>query len=368
MRGIYEKVKGSNDWYICYVDADGHRHREHIGRRSVAIEAYVNKKREIREGRYVAPNREQRVTFAELAEKMMADKEGRLRKRTLYGNRSSLRRILPLIGDIPAANIGTAKINEVLRALRTPAPRPREHTGRKTVTGELGDSAMNSYRWLMNGIFDYGIKNGYVVKNPVTATRSFAPHPGIIRYLTADEEAAIRAALREWDPEMEAEIDLALNTGLRRGEQFHLTWDLIDLDRGILTVPDEGKTGRRFVPINSAARRAIETLHQQSNGSPYVCYRTESAFDKRHERFQRILAKAGVIKFRWHDLRHTFASRLVMAGVDLRTVQQFLGHASIVTTMRYAHLSPEHGQAAIEKLVPAATVSAVGKKKVRRIA
>jgi|ERR1700674_1093643 len=362
MRGVFEKVKGSNDWFICYADADGRRHREHVGRRAVAIEAYVNKKREVREGRYVAPQRERRVTFAELAEKMLADKEGHLRKRTLGGIRSRLRRVLPLIGALPAAAIGTAKINEALRALRTPSPRPRKNTGRKTVTGELGDSAMNAYRWTMNSIFDHGIKNGFVARNPVAATQAFAPHPGIIRYLAADEESAIREKMRGWNPELEAEMDLALHTGLRLGEQFHLTWDLIDLERGILTVPREGKTGRRFIPINSAARLALEKLYEQSRGSRYVCRRSESSFDRRNDRFQKILAKAGVIHFRWHDLRHTFASRLVMAGVDLRTVQQFLGHASIVTTMRYAHLSPEHGKAAIEKLVaPAAPAPRRGK-------
>ncbi|HEV1992470.1 MAG TPA: site-specific integrase [Candidatus Dormibacteraeota bacterium] len=324
----------------------------------MAVEALVKRRQEIREARWILPRSEPRITFAALAEKMLADKEARARKNTIYCNRRSLSRVLPLIGDLPAAAIGTAKINEALRALRIPG-------GRRTISGELSGPALNGYRWLLNSIFDYGVANGYLLKNPVTATRSFATHPGIIRYLTADEEAAIRAVLREWNPDMEAEIDLALNTGLRRGEQFHLTWDLIDLERGILTVPVEGKTGRRFIPINSACRLAIAKLHEQSNGSPYVCYRTQAANDLRHTRFQRILKRAGVLNFRWHDLRHTFASRLVMAGVDLRTVQQFLGHASIVTTMRYAHLSPEHGKAAIEKLVAPA---AAKPKKIRRIA
>jgi len=365
MRGIYEKVKGSNDWYICYVDSDGHRHREHVGRQSVAIEAYVNKKREIREGRYVAPKREQRVTFQQLAERMLADKEGHCRRKTSYGNRTSLSRLFPLIGSLPAAAIGTAKINEVLRSLRTRKPAPGRCPS-ASLALELSGPTLNNYRALLNSIFAYGIANGYCAKNPVAETRTFENNPPIIRYLTADEEAAIRAGMRDSNPDVdaptcpggslagiEAEMDLALNTGLRSGEQFLLTWDLIDLERGILTVPKEGKTGRRFIPINSACRAALLQLHEQSNGSAYVCYRTDSPEDRRSDRFRAITAKAGVVNFRWHDLRHTFASRLVMAGVDLRTVQQFLGHTTIVTTMRYAHLSPEHGKAAIEKLVGA---------------
>jgi hypothetical protein len=66
-RGVYEKVKGSNDWYICYVDAEGRRHREHVGRRSTAIEAYANKKREIREYEYQSPKARRNAESARIA-------------------------------------------------------------------------------------------------------------------------------------------------------------------------------------------------------------------------------------------------------------------------------------------------------------
>jgi integrase len=365
MRGVYEKVKGSKDFYIRYT-VDGQRHREHVGRESAAIEALVNRRREIREGRFIAPHSQSRITFEALAEKMLLDKEARASSKTLATNRSCLGRILRAknskgvelkIGPVQVHAISTAHLNDILRAVRVPEPRAgkkKEKACRTVTPGEISGPALNGYRWLLNSIFDYGIDNGFLQKNPVEGTRAFAKHPGIIRYLLADEERSLRSVMSEWNPEMEAEFDLTLHTGLRRGELFHLTWDLIDLERGILTVPHEGKTGRRFVPINSVARQAIETLYRRSAGSRYVAYRTQSDADNRNQRFQTIVKKAGVLKFRWHDIRHTFASRLVMAGVDLRTVQQFMGHKSIVTTMRYAHLSPEHGKAAIERLVPAA--------------
>lgn len=383
MRGIYEKVKGSKDFYIRYT-VDGLRHREHVGRHAAAVEALVNRRREIREGRFIAPHSESRITFEDLAEKMLLDKADRARAKTIITNRSCLRRILRArnskclelkIGPMQVHTITSAQLNELLRALKTPEPRDgkREKGCHTSKPGEISGPALNGYRWLLMSIFDYGITHKYLRENPVTETRAYAKHEGIVRYLTADEEKSIRTTMREWNPEMEAEFDLTLNAGLRRGELFHLTWDLVDLDRGILTVPPEGKTGRRFIPINSAARQAIEVLHRQSDGSRYVAYRTEAETDSRNERFQRIVRRAGVLKFRWHDIRHTFASRLVMAGVDLRTVQQFMGHKSIVTTMRYAHLSPEHGKAAIERLVaaPAATAAAAvmpAKRPLRKLA
>ncbi len=351
MRGVYEKVKGSKDFYIRYTDAAGQRHREHVGRESAAIEALVNRRREVREGRFIAPHSENRITFGELAEQMLAEKSMRAADNTLASNRGYLRRLQPLIGNLPARDISPAKISEVLRDLKFTVNRPvvpKRGLGRATLTpGQLSGPSLNTYRFFISSVFRYGIDNGCIEKNPVSKTKAFAPHEGIIRYLTADEETALREVIRRELPEFEPELDLALNSGLRKHEQQLLTWDKIDLERGILTVPSETKTGRRFIPINSACRNALEQLHVLSEGSAQVCPKYWSSKGKWLRSW---LAKAGVMNFRWHDLRHTFASRLVMAGVDLRQVQEFL---AIVTTMRYAHLSPEHGKAAIEKLCAA---------------
>lgn len=353
MRGVYEKEKGSKDFFIRYTDADGRRHREHIGRESAAVEALVNRRREVREGRFIAPHNEPRISFAELAEKMLADKALRVRSSTLGGNRRVLRRLLPMLGNLSARQISPAKISEVLQALKYTAGRPRiskRAPGGDTqlVKGEISGPSLQQYRIFMGSIFSYGVLHGFLRENPVSKTKGFAKHKGIVRYLTADEEKALRSVILEENPEFIWDLDLALHTGLRKGEHRLLTKDKIDLERGIITVPEGGKTGRRFVPINSACLRAIEELAVLSEGEDQL-----SPFNWRSkgEWLQKWLKKAGIIKFRWHDLRHTFASRLVMAGVDLRQVQEFMGHKSIETTMRYAHLAPEHGKAAIEKLV-----------------
>src|SRR5207302_3181352 len=96
---------------------------------------------------------------------------------------------------------------------------------------------------------------------------------------------------------------------------------------------------------------ALRTAQETKNGTPHVFlnYRGESLMGPR-EWFEGILKQAKVENFSWHGLRHTFASRLVMAGVDLRTVQELMGHKTIQMTMRYAHLAPAHKLAAVEKL------------------
>ena len=199
---------------------------------------------------------------------------------------------------MPAADVTVDRINTFLA----------------TLTEERSGSTVNRYRSLLSNIFAVGVRSGVVPFNPVSRVDKFRESDSRIRFLDAEEEKSLREAVRAQSAEHEAELELALHTGIRRGEQFGLTWDRVDLERGILTV--NGKTGRRFVPINAAARAAIEKLWRASNGSKFV------SPDKRaagQEDWRRWLAQACVTakvdNFRWHDLRHTFASRLVMAGV-----------------------------------------------------
>lgn len=141
-------------------------------------------------------------------------------------------------------------------------------------------------------------------------------------------------------------------TGMRQGEQFTREWSDIDLDAGTIRLEQTKNGDCRFVQLNSRALAAIEMLHTRSIGSGRVFSNLVPRW------FPEAVEKADVQDFKWHDLRHTFASRLVMAGVDIRTVQELMGHKSITMTMRYAHLSPKHRTEALEKLCATATRTA----------
>ena len=140
---------------------------------------------------------------------------------------------------------------------------------------------------------------------------------------------------------------LAMNTGLRRGELLSLQWSDIDLEAKIVTVQaSNAKNGRqRHLPLNLEALSVVTKWHRQSGGE---CGVFEPKDVKKG--WNALLSQANIATFRFHDLRHHFASRLVMAGVDLNTVRELLGHSDLKMTLRYAHLAPEHLAAAVEKL------------------
>jgi integrase len=207
-----------------------------------------------------------------------------------------------------------------------------------------------------------------------------------VRYLTKDEEISLRQALDEreeritagresgnqWRAErghaqlsdlhdlafvdyLKPAVLLSLNTGLRRGELLKLKWEDVHFEQRNLTVSGEtSKTGKtRHVPLNDEALAVLRQWKEQPGvKSRYVF--TDAVGQQLQgmkTSWNGALRLAKITNFRWHDLRHSFASKLVMTGTDLNTVRELLGHSDYKMTLRYAHLAPEHKAAAVARLV-----------------
>ena len=121
-------------------------------------------------------------------------------------------------------------------------------------------------------------------------------------------------------------------------------------DRRVLAIPRSKNGETRYVPINITALAVLSELQKRGDGTGAVIRNLHGVplTDPRHW-FEAAIRTAKIRGFSWHCLRHTFASRLVMAGIDLRTVQELLGHKSIAMTVRYSHLAPAHTLAAVER-------------------
>ncbi|MGZ3697304.1 MAG: tyrosine-type recombinase/integrase [Bdellovibrionota bacterium] len=152
-------------------------------------------------------------------------------------------------------------------------------------------------------------------------------------------------------------VEVSLHTGVRRGELFRLRWSDINWDLSVPVLTLRGsitKNSRtRSVPLN---QRAVEVLRawgkdRIEHGALIFPGKNGQPFNTLKTAWNKILEDAKIVDFRWHDLRHTFASRLVMRGVDLNTVRDLLGHQDLKMTLRYAHLSPSVKAEAVAKLV-----------------
>ena len=199
--------------------------------------------------------------------------------------------------------------------------------------------------------FQQAVTRGLIAANPFQAIKPFRVDNGRVRFLSNEERVRFLAAMAAIkDDSRQAHLWLpvltAYYTGLRLGEINALAKSNIDLERKLITVPGiSSKSGKtRHVPIHDELAAALRERWRELPergllhlGRPKRSWRT-------------LMETAQLENFTFHSLRHDFASRLIMAGVDLRTVQSLLGHASPMMTMRYAHLAPDHVAGAIAKL------------------
>ena len=172
-----------------------------------------------------------------------------------------------------------------------------------------------------------------------------------VRYLSKDEEYRLRESLAKFDiKHLTTIVILAINTGMRKGEILSLNWNDVNLENKVLTVDfQNAKSGNtRHIPLNTQAFNVLSDWQKLSGNIGYVFKdnNQQRILDFRYD-WAALLEDASITDFRFHDLRHHFASKLVMASVDLNTVRELLGHSDLKMTLRYAHLAPEHKAAAV---------------------
>jgi integrase len=244
-------------------------------------------------------------------------------------------------------------------------------------------STVNRKMGSISGVFSRAVEWEYIAAHPLAKLKQLkVDSVGKVRYLDADETKRLREALDARQDEARAERETAnkwrsdrgkeqmpsllqlpftdhlkplvlvsLNTGMRRGELFDLKWSGVNFHTKTITAA--GATTKtsdtRHIPLNKEAFGVLEDWNKQAGKSRYVFpSQAGGRLEDVKSAWLNLLERAKIEGFRWHDMRHDFASRLVMAGVPLNTVRDLLGHADIKMTLRYAHLAPGTKAAAVE--------------------
>ncbi|PWK44818.1 phage integrase [Pseudomonas sp. OV226] len=246
-------------------------------------------------------------------------------------------------------------------------------------------STANRKMGTISGVFSRAVDWEYLPSSPLDKIKPLkVDTKGQVRYLLKDEAKNIRNALEvrehracleresanKWRTErnkalfpdlkklaftdhLKPMVLISLNTGMRRGELFGLTWPMVNFQSKTITVGgDTAKTSEtRHIPMNAEVFSTLKAWKDQSGESAFVFPGLEGGrMEDVKSAWLKLLQEACISGFRWHDMRHDFASRLVMAGVPLNTVRDLLGHTDIKMTLRYAHLAPDVKAAAVDLL------------------
>jgi integrase len=295
-RGVFEKDPGSKVWWICYYDQFGKKRREKAGTKSVAIQLY----------------RKPAVNFTQLADDALAYSK---RNKRSYKT------------DVPRFT----KLKEWFGGQQADELTPKEIERRLAKASEEGNwapSTFNHYRSLMSLSYRLGILNRKVAMNPARSVTHRREDNSRVRFLTEEEEKRLRKIVQEKWPTHLPELDLALNTGIRKGSQYGLTWDMVDWNSRELHIPRTKNEEPLHVPLNDAAVRALTTVFETGDGNGRVFTSVKTGEPHRNGRhwFDDAVTEAKIRNFHWHGLRHTFASQLRTKGTPLEDIADLLGH------------------------------------------
>jgi integrase len=212
-------------------------------------------------------------------------------------------------------------------------------------------ATVNRYFEWLRKVLNLAVRDGKLQSNPVCRLKLSKESKGKTRFLSLEEEGKLLEAM---GPTHGPWARLAILTGMRQTEQFSLKWADVNLERGLITLPVTKAGDVQYVPLNDEAKQILEGL-TVGNRSVWVfpSENPDTYLDPRNF-YDRVwtpaVKRAGIEWISWHDLRHTFASRLAMAGHNEGTIAALLRHSSTALVKRYTHLSPSHLHAAVESV------------------
>lgn len=210
---------------------------------------------------------------------------------------------------------------------------------------EVSPSTVNKELACLKTLFSKAVEWGKIETSPAKRVKKFKESNVKERILSSDEA---RRLIESASPHLKPILILLLNTGMRRNEALSLRWENINFSKGFIFIEDSKSGKSRTVPMNLSV---LEALKEIKRSSEFVfSFPGKKNIKDIRTSFKSTCEKANIEGITLHSLRHTAASKMVEAGVDLVTVSKILGHASIQMTMRYAHPTPENMKLAVEKL------------------
>jgi integrase len=356
VRGVFEKHPGSGVWYIRYRK-NGKSKREMVGSYEDAVAALAKAKLRVKGKLPEDAGTDTGITVTKICETYLEYIKSPFNPtppKDLNSPKQRLRLIMAELGERSAASLMPFEIRAWLMTL-----------GHKA-------STLNRYRSDLSSAYRHAKEEGMVTVNPVRDLRQFKvtlPNP---RWMQLEEEDRILAVLNRWIADCPAhyrltklylrchpiELTVAVGTGLRKTNQYTLSWDEhVDMiGRNFHLPPSMTKTGKALdipmiddvydalIELKEIQREIAKILAEDENDTErqrMVADGRVFNISENREWWTKAREEAGVKDLRWHDLRHTFATRLMASSKNMKVVKEACGHGSIATTTRYAHVDNE---------------------------
>jgi len=334
---IRKTKQGKDRWYIDYRDENGNRVQKVVKNAQKREDALIGLQTKVaqcftKEHPQVAKS--EKIGFLKFVE-MYLENYAKVNKRSWKDDFYRLQGFIEFFGTVLLHEVSPIDIEKFKLA--------------KLEEG-IAKSTVNRYLAILKRMFNIAIEWGYAKDNPVKRVKFYSEKDNLKeRILTEVEEDRLLEASSE---HLRPILVVALNTGMRRGEILSLKWEQIDLEVKEIRIESTKSGKSRIVDVNSLLSDELEKLKKESRDNQHVFLnpRTGKPYGKLQTSFEGACRRAGIKGLRFHDLRHTFASRLVERGVDLIRVKDLLGHSSVKVTERYTHANRDERKKAVELL------------------
>ena len=338
---IYQRKtkEGNIRWCLDYRDGNGKRIQRVAPLATTKEEATVALKEELRstfDSEYRVKREIEKLRFSELAD-MYLENYAKPNKKSWKSDKYRIgAHLVPFLGDLELQNINPLLIEKYR------AERLKIGVKKSTLNRELA---------LIKKMFNLAMDWNLTTTNPALKVKSFPEKDNRTeRILLKEEENRL---LQESAEHLKPILIVALNTGMRRGEILNLKWSQVDLLSKKIRV-EKTKSGKiRFINLNTSLLELLSDLKKKNGKNEHVFFnhRTGERLTTVKTAFNAACRRSKIENLRFHDLRHTFATRLVEKGVDLITVKELLGHSSVTITERYTHSYQQQKKMAVELLV-----------------
>lgn len=331
-KGIYKRGRM---WWIRYAGPDGRIRFESSQSTSFkdALGVLIKRKKEVMEGNSPMPSK--RIgnhTFKELADSYLTWAH---RQRSFSSKRGFVLQLLEAFGNLPLRFFTTKLVEEFQTQRLTQGNKPA------TVNRLIA-----TLKHMFTKAVDWDMVEEEALKR-VRKVKLLREDNRRLRFLSKEEMLRL---LESCSSHLHPIVLTAFNTGMRKSEILNLRWNQVDFKHGFILLEVTKSGERREIPMNQILRETLRKIPRRLNNPHVFTNGKGKPYKDVKGSFASALRKAGIKDFKFHDLRHTFASHLVMEGVDLTTVKELLGHKTLNMTLRYAHLAPGHKVRAVSVL------------------